>query len=158
MKEMLSDINVALHRRYSAMLDEKAKIDVVEFLFFVQNDIRLNQLATPTQVEEFWAIIREKEALVDFVHGASQNLRFILGKDGWEELSDKLADAFTIHYEGSMEIPEEEAIDEDLMERMVSQVNLTDYLRQYPWLVLILLLDFLDLDKILGGERPEGEV
>lgn len=157
MKEVLGEITTALHRRYNAMLDEKAKIDIVEFLFFIQNDIRLNQLATPTQVEEFWAMIREKEALVDFVHGASQNLRFILGKDGWDELSTKLSDSFTIHYEGSMEVPEEEAIDEDLMERMVSQQNLSDYLRQYPWLVLILLIDFLDLDKILGGERPEGE-
>lgn len=157
MNEQLSEITASLHRRFNAMLDEKAKIDVVEFLFFVQNDIRLNQLATPTQVEEFWASIREKESLVDFVHGASQNLRFILGRQGWDELSGKLADSFTIHYEGSMEVPEEEVIDEDLMERMVSQQNLTDYLRQYPWLVLVLLVDFLDLDKILGGMRPEGD-
>jgi hypothetical protein len=157
MKEILSNITYALRRRFDAMLDDNAKVDVVEFLFFIQNDIRLNQLATPTQVEELWAMIREKEALVDFVHGGSQQMRFILGADGWAEMLEKLADAYTIHYESSLLVSEEEAIDEDLMERMVSKPNLTDYMKQYPWLVLILLIDFLELDRVLGDHRPEGD-
>lgn len=157
MKEVLSNITYALRRRFDAMLDDAAKVDVVEFLFFIQNDIRLNQLATPTQVEELWAMIREKEALVDFVHGGSQQMRFIIGSDGWAEMVEKLADAYTIHYESSLLVEAEEAIDEDLMERMVSKPNLTDYMNQYPWLVLVLLIDFLELDRVLGERRPEGD-
>ena len=111
MKEVLSNITYALRRRFDAMLDDAAKVDVVEFLFFIQNDIRLNQLATPTQVEELWAMIREKEALVDFVHGGSQQMRFIIGSDGWAEMVEKLADAYTIHYESSLLVEAEEAID-----------------------------------------------
>lgn len=155
MKETIAEITDALRRRYDAMLDDAGKIEVVEFLFFLQNDIRLNQLATTTQVEELWEKIREKEVLVDFVHGGSQQMRFILGPGGWDDLVERLVDAFTIHYESSLEGAEEETIGEDLMERMVSKDNLTLYVTTYPWLVLVLLVDFLELDRVLAGNRPE---
>lgn len=155
MKETIAEITDALRRRYDAMLDDAGKIEVVEFLFFLQNDIRLNQLATTTQVEELWEKIREKEVLVDFVHGGSQQMRFILGPGGWSDLVERLVDAFTIHYESSLEGAEEETIGEDLMERMVSKDNLTLYVTTYPWLVLVLLVDFLELDRVLAGNRPE---
>lgn len=157
MKEVISDITYALRRRFDAMLDEPGKIDVVEFLFFLQNDIRLNQLATETQVEELWGMIREKEVLVDFVHGGSQQMRFILGKAGWTDLVAKLADAFTVHYESSLDVEEDKTIGEDMLERMVSEPNLTKYMTTYPWLVLVLLVDFLELDRVLGDRRPEEE-
>lgn len=158
MNEIISEITSALRRRFDAMLDDAGKVDVVEFLFFLQNDIRLNQLATPAQVRDLWESIREKEVLVDFVHGASQQMRFITGTDSWDKLIEKLADAYTIHYEHSIDVPEEEVIGEDLMERMVSKTNLAEYLKAYPWLVLVLLVDFIDLNIVLGGMRPEEEV
>lgn len=155
MKDLLNDITYALRRRFEAMLDDAGKVDVVEFLFFLQNDIRLNQLATDTQVLELWEVIREKEALVDFIHGGSQQMRFILGITEWNSLVDKLADAFTIHYEASLELEEDKTIGEDLMERMVSKANLTTFMQSYPWMVLVFLIDFLELDRILGDMRPD---
>jgi hypothetical protein len=157
MKELLNDITAALRRRFNAMLDDEGKVHVVEFLFFLQNDIRLNQLATPTQIEELWEHIREKEALVDFVHGGSQQMRFILGDEEWKSLIDRLADSFTIHYESSITLPEDQTIGEDLLERMASKPNFTTYMTNYPWLVLVLLIDLLDLDVVLAGQRPEEE-
>jgi hypothetical protein len=155
MKELLNDITAALRRRFNAMLDDEGKVHVVEFLFFLQNDIRLNQLATETQIEELWEHIRDKEALVDFVHGGSQQMRFILGDEEWSALVARLADAFTVNYEASIELSEEQTIGEDLLERMVSKPNLTVFLTHYPWLVLVLLIDLLDLDVVLAGQRPE---
>jgi hypothetical protein len=158
MKELLNDITAALRRRFDAMLDDAGKVDVVEFLFFLQNDIRLNQLATATQIQELWEHIRDKEVLVDFIHGGAQQMRFILGSEAWTSLIEDLSDAFTVHYEASIELTEEETIGEDLLERMASKANLKLFMTYYPWLVLVLLVDFLDLNVVLAGLRPEEEV
>lgn len=154
MTDYFADIASTLRRRFEAMLDDEGKLQVVTFLFFIQNDIRLNQLATEPQLRDLWDHIREEEALVDYVHGCTQQLRFQLGKGEWDSLVVRLADAFTVHYEATIMLKEEDVIAEDLMERMVSNENLSAYMVAYPWLVLILLIDFLDLDQVLGGVRP----
>ncbi|MNE57401.1 hypothetical protein D3C80_1523640 [compost metagenome] len=124
-------------------------------MFFLQSDIRLNQLASETQINDLWESIREVEAQIDFVHGASQELRFMLGREGWASMVDRLADAYSVNYEAAIE--PEVPIGDDLLERMGSEAFLKEQLALYPWLVVMMMVDFLNLDVVLGGHRPSEE-
>src|ERR1700690_1777079 len=143
-----------MHRRFSTMLSDGNKIQVVQLLFFIQSDIRLNQLATDAQVQELWDSFREDEVKVDFLHGASQELRFLLGAPTWKELIDALADAYTINYESCIDL--EEPVGDDVVERMAPKAFLQAQFTFYPWLVVLFLIDLLNLDVLLGGNLPEG--
>lgn len=152
MDTLLNMVTATMSRRYQAMLDDGDKLKIVELLFFLQSDIRLNQLASATQIQELWESLREEEVKVDFVHGASQELRFMLGQAGWSAMVTRLADAYSVNYEAAIE--PETPIGDDMLERMASAAFLQEQLSLYPWLVVMLMVDFLNLDVVLSGQRP----
>lgn len=154
MDVLLNLVTATLRRRLQALLADEDKLKIVELLLFLQSDIRMNQLATVTQIQELWELIREHECKVDFIHGASQELRFALGREGWATMVTRLADAYSVNYEASLE--PDNAVAEDLLERMGSEPFFQEQLTLYPWLVVLMIVDFLNLDEVLAGQTGEG--
>lgn len=148
MQELLDLFTSIVRRRYEAMLDDKQKLQVVEFLFFVQNDVRLNQVASETQVTAFWEHIRDEEVLTDFLFLVTQDLAFHVDEARWADIVERLSRAYSIVYEASIE--EETPIGDETLERMSSKDNLQKYIALYPWLKATLLIDMIDLQKALG--------
>lgn len=153
MQEILDLFASIIRRRYESMLDDKQKLQVVEFLFFVQNDIRLNQLASDTQLEELWEHVRDQETLTDFLFLVSQDLAFHTDSVLWTKTQEQLARAYTIVYEASIEL--ETPLGDETLERMASRGTIFKFLEAYPWLVAIFMIDLTDLQKALGVSAEE---
>lgn len=137
-----------IRRRYESMLDEGQKLEVVEFLFFIQNDVRLNQIASREQVEAVWGKVRDEEVLTDFLFLIIQDLAFHLDEAKWEDTIERLARAYTIVYESSIE--EETPIGDETLERMGAKKTIQGFLKLYPWLMAMVLIDMVDVQKALG--------
>lgn len=148
MKHILDLFASVILRRYQSMLDDAQKLKVVEFLFFIQNDIRLNQIASSTQVEEIWENIRDNEVITDFLLLVTQDLAFHLDESDWNLLNEKLARAYSIVFETSAVL--ENPIGDETLERMTDKKNLLDHLEVYPWLKSIMLMDLADIQQCLG--------
>ncbi|MNY34867.1 hypothetical protein D3C86_1692390 [compost metagenome] len=133
---------------------DEAKADVLEILFFVQSDIRFNQVAADVQVKEIWEHIRGNEVQTDFILGLTQEFHFLVGQAAWEDMVSRLSDSVTLSYEASIDL--DEPVGAELLERMGSREFLFAQMTQYPWLAMLMALEFVDLDKALGGERPEA--
>ncbi len=153
MQEVLDLFASIVRRRYESMLDDKQKLQVVEFLFFVQNDVRLNQIASDTQLEALWERIRDEETLTDFLFLVSQDLAFHTDDTAWGTIRERLARAYTIVYEASIEL--DTPLGDETLERMASLDTIKNFLAAYPWLKAIFLIDLMDLQKALGVSADE---
>jgi hypothetical protein len=153
MQALLDLFTSIVRRRYEAMLDDKQKLQVVEFLFFVQNDVRLNQVASDTQVAALWEHIRDEEVLTDFLFLVTQDLAFHVDDEQWADIVERLSRAYSIVYEASIEI--DAPIGDETLERMSSKENLKKFISLYPWLKATLLIDMTDLQKALGVSAEE---
>lgn len=154
MQPQLDILQHAILRRFTSLLSDEAKADVLEILFFVQSDIRFNQVAADVQVKEIWEHIRANEVQTDFILGLTQEFHFLVGEQGWDEMITRLSHAVTLSYEASIEL--DEPVGSELLERMGSRDFLYAQMIHYPWLAMLMALEFVDLDKALGGARPEA--
>lgn len=155
MQTTIELVQRCVKRRYTSLLSDDAKAEILTLLFFVQSDVRLNQLATDTQLLELWETIRESESKVDFLLGLTQELYFQLGADGWAPLQESLANSFTMIYEASISL--DDPVGGELLERMSNREFLKLNLGLYPWLVTLMVIEMIDLDVALVGARPDGE-
>ncbi|MNN13144.1 hypothetical protein D3C81_1261660 [compost metagenome] len=154
MQAQLDVLQACILRRFNSLLSDDAKADVLEILFFVQSDIRFNQVAADVQVKEVWEHIRSNEVQTDFILGLTQEFHFLAGDVEWNDMVARLAKAVTLSYEASIDL--DEPVGAELLERMGSNDFLFAQMLNYPWLAMLVLLEYVDLDKALGGARPEA--
>lgn len=124
------------YRRLGGIKDHTDFMELIKLIAYIQNDIRFHLLTSDSQIDDLWDEIRENTFNVDFLLNLTSEFKFHLPEHMFDRVSTKIASAYSINYGSS-------SIDDDLLERLVSEDVMHKHAATNAWFVSVMLISFL---------------
>lgn len=150
-----------LKRRYDNTFSNQHRQRLLRFFADKNQLTRLYLIGTTEQLTREWEQIRMDEALVHFMMGATNELRSRLSTTAipFTRLAEILAEALGQYTLVDAEDAVEKAVamDGDLYNRLPDTPASKILLLANPWFVSLLLIEQIDVFRVLGIQPPVGD-
>ncbi len=150
-----------LKRRYDNTFSNQHRQKLLRFFAEKNQLTRLYLIGTAEQLSKEWEQIREDEALVHFMLGATSELRTRLSTTTipFVKVAEILSEALGQYVLVDAEDKTEKSIvmDGDLYNRLPETAASKILLLANPWFVTLLLIEQIDVFRVLGVTPPSSD-
>lgn len=135
---------------YEPSMVEQLKL-IMMFIIHIKHDVRLYMFSHLSFLQELWERIRSEEVFTDFLLSTTVELNAALSHQKFDMVVQELSHSFGCFSADNRTTRLQEeflAMDKDTYERLPSQGEFNNFLKNNPWLVTVILLSYVDLSEI----------